>query len=443
MLHCDRIFRAGYCVTQNKDREIIEDAGIALSGHDIMDVGPWKIISAKWTGKEFRDFSHCIVMPGLVNAHCHAAMSVFRGLADDLELMDWLANHIWPVEKKLSPHVVYTGSKLSCAEMARSGTTTFSDMYLYQRQVCEAVDEVGLRGLLSEGVIQSPTLTYDSMDEGWTLIRKLHQDYVAHPRIQTPIMAHAVYTTTPEVLQESYRLAMEFGSKWMIHAAESESETALCLDKYGKRPIEHLDSLGLLGPQTVLFHCVTVSDREIERIAESGTSVVHCPESNMKLGNGCAPVQKLLNAGVCVALGTDGPASNNDLNMFREMASAALMQKGFTGDPKALPAQDVLDMATLNGAKAMGLEKVGRLEPGFKADIIALDVEAPHLMPMYSPVSHIVYAANGMEVCLCMVDGNIVYDHGAYPAFDKHELYAEICRVRQWILSNLKKSMKN
>ena len=181
MLHCDRLIRAGHCLTQNDRRDVIEDAGLVISGHDIMDVGPWKNISTKWIGREFRDLGHCIVMPGLINAHCHASMSVFRGLADDLELMDWLSNHIWPVEKKLTPHVVYTGAKLSCAEMARSGTTTFSDMYLYQRKVCEAVDMVGLRGMLSEGVIQCPTLTYDSMDEGWTLIRRLHQDYSAHP----------------------------------------------------------------------------------------------------------------------------------------------------------------------------------------------------------------------------------------------------------------------
>lgn len=439
MLHCERLIRAGYCVTQNTERDVLENAGIAISGQNIMDVGPWETVSSKWTGNEFRDMRHCIVMPGLVNAHCHASMSVFRGLADDLELMEWLSKHIWPVEKKLTPEIVHAGARLSCAEMARSGTTTFSDMYLYQQKVCEAVDEIGLRGLLSEGVIQSPTLTYDSMEEGWALIRQLQTDYASHPRIQTPIMAHAVYTTDPDMLRESFRLAEEFDCKWMIHAAESQSETALCLDRFGKRPIEHLDALGLLGPRTVLFHCVNLTAKEIFRIAESGTSVVHCPESNMKLGNGCAPVQRLLDAGVCVALGTDGPASNNDLNMFREMASAALLQKGFTGNPRALPAQDVLDMATVNGAKAMGLEKIGTLSSGFKADIIALDMEAPHLMPMYTPVSHIVYAASGMEVALCMVDGRIVYDNRAFPTFDIHRLYEDIHKVRSWILSNLRK----
>ncbi|WP_029895253.1 amidohydrolase [Desulfohalovibrio reitneri] len=437
MQPCDLLITARALLPQDDERSLINQAAVAVTDGLVAGIGRMDEMEAAYAPDKRLDLGRALLLPGLVNAHCHAAMSVFRGLADDLPLMDWLRNNIWPVEKRLSKEMVHLGSLLSCVEMLRRGITCFSDMYLHEHQVTRAADESGIRCLAAEGVIQTPTLTYDSPEEGYRLIRELHAQYARHPRVGTAVMAHAVYTTGPSMLQESYKLAEELDTPWMIHAAESTTETASCVEAHGDRPLPYLDSLGLLTPRATLFHCVDVTEGEIELLADRGVAVVHCPQSNMKLGNGLAPVEAMRRAGVRLALGTDGAASNNDLNLFSEMASAAHAQKALTGDPASMPAQAVLDMATLGGADALGLPGLGRLEEGESADLIALDLDKPNLVPLHNPASQAVYATSGAEVLLTMVEGEALYLDGHMDRVDLDALRREVESARKWVQRQL------
>lgn len=429
---CELLVLADVVVTQDAERRVIRDGAVAVAGDAITAVGPRREIEPAAQAERIIDLGHALLMPGLVNAHGHAAMSLFRGVADDLPLMEWLKGHIWPLEKRLTPRLVHLGGLLSCAEMLATGATSFSDMYLYEHEVAAAAEAAGLRAIVAEGVIRTPTMTYDTMEEGFALIERLHRRYDGHPLVGCAVMAHAVYTTDEPMLRASFELAERLDMRWMIHAAESASETALCLERFGKRPIPYLDSLDLLGPRSTLFHCVDLTPDEIALLKERGAVVVHCPRSNMKLANGFAPVQQLLDAGVPVGLGTDGPASNNDLSMFREMGACARMHKAFQNDPAILPAQAVLDTATLGGAAALGLPHVGRLQAGARADMTALDLMSPNLMPLHDPVSQAVYAATGGEVRLTMVNGRVLYMDGQHLTLNLPDLLAEAREMVAW-----------
>jgi len=429
---CELLVLADVIVTQDDQRRVIRDGAVAVAGDTITAVGPRREIEAATQAEKIIDLGHALLMPGLVNAHGHAAMSLFRGVADDLPLMDWLQHHIWPLEKRLTPRLVHLGGLIACAEMLASGTTCFSDMYLFEHEVAAAAEAAGIRAMVSEGVIRTPTMTYSTLEEGFELIERLHRRYDGHPLVGCSIMAHAAYTTDSDALKRSFELAERLDLRWMIHAAESASETAICLEKFGQRPLAYLDALGLLGPRTTLFHCVDLTPDEIALLGERGPSVVHCPRSNMKLANGLAPVQLLLDAGVNVALGTDGPASNNDLSMFREMGVCARVQKAHRNDPAVLPAQVALDMATRNGAAALGLPEIGRLQPGARADMTALDLASPNLIPLHDPVSQAVYAATGGEVRLTMVNGRVLYMDGQHLALDLPDLLAEAREIVGW-----------
>lgn len=438
MKNCDHLVKADCVFTQDDHRRVFSPGAVAVDRGLIAAVGPRDEIAAGHDAREVIDMGRSLVMPGLVNSHTHASMTAFRGLADDLTLMDWLSEHIWPVERELTPEMVHAGALLACAEMIRTGTTCFSDMYLREHEVARAVEASGMRAVLSEGVIQFPTLTYATMEQGWELIRGFVEHYRDHPRISGAIMAHAVYSGSSEMLVQSYELAGEYGLRWMIHAAESPQETAMCLQAQGLRPVAYLDSLGLLGPSSTLFHLVDVDQDEIGLLARRGVAGVHCPESNMKLANGFAPVTRLLEAGVVCGLGTDGAASNNDLNMFTEMASAALLQKVHLGDATVLDAQTTLDMATRHGATCLGLDDVGCLAPGRRADLVALDLTSPNLMPMFSPASHLVYAATGLENRLTMVEGRILYRDGSFETIDHAALVEEADAMRRFVLERIK-----
>lgn len=430
---CDMLVQADIIVTQDADRRVIEDGAIAIDGGIIREVGPRAELAARWQAAQTKNLGRRLVLPGLINAHTHASMTVFRGVADDLPLMTWLTEHIWPVEKALTGEIIRFGALLACAEMIRTGTTCFCDMYLIEEQVARAVDEAGLRAVLGEGIFAFPSPAYAKTEDAWPLIEDMHARYKGHARIRTAIMPHAVYTTTPEILRRSWELAQAHGCVWKTHLAESSTETRTSLEQFDRRPLEYLESLGISGPRCVFAHCVDLTAEEMARMAEAGMHVAHCPQSNMKLTSGIARVEDLRKAGVNVCLGTDGAASNNDLNMFQEMNSAALLQKVHAMDPTALGAQAVLDMATVNGARALAWDELGSLAAGKAADLVALDLSQPNLMPLYNPVSHLAYAASGHEVCLTMVGGKVLYEDGRYTTLDMDGLAREAARVARWV----------
>lgn len=436
---CDLLVRADVAVTQDDARRVILKAGVAVTDGIVVGVGDYTDLRAQYEPSTHLDLSGSMLMPGLVNGHTHLPMTLFRGFADDLPLMEWLEDHIWPVELQLTDKLLAIGANLGCAELVRTGCTSFLNSYMHEHITGEIISQTGLRAVLGEGFFSFPSPLFSTAKDCWQAIRKLNQQYADHPRIRTAVTPHAVFTVTPDELVASFELATELNIPWQIHLAESPTETAICLDKYGKRPIGLLHAHGLLTDRTTLHHCVDITDKEIAILAETGVNVVHNPASNLKLCSGISPVQKLLDAGVTVGLGTDGASSNNQLNMFRDMAIAALIGKVRHEDASAVNAQSALDMATRGSAKCLGWPELGRIEVGCPADIIALDLSSPNLMPAYNYISHAVYAATGMEVCMTMVAGKILYLYGDFKTMDMKAMQAKALRASKWILSRAKK----
>lgn len=380
-----------------------------------------------------------MLMPGLVNGHTHLPMTLFRGFADDLPLMEWLEDHIWPVEFQLTDAMLEVGARVGCAEFIRTGCTAFLNGYFHEWITGDVAASCGLRAVLGEGFFNFPSPHFPTAEDCWNVVRDLKARYDDSSLIRTALTPHAIFTVSPDILAESYALAVEMDIPWQTHAAESAVETAVCLEKYGKRPLAVLADEGLLSERTVLHHCVDVTDDEIALLADCNVNVVHNPVSNQKLCSGFAKVQKLLDAGVTVGLGTDGASSNNQLNLFHEMGLAAVTGKVVHGDASALNAQSVLDMATRGSAQCLGWPKLGRIEAGCPADMIALDLASPNLMPVYNHVSHIVYAATGMEVCMTMVAGKILYLYGDFRTMDVKALRDEALAASRWVKSKAKK----
>ncbi len=350
-----------------------------------------------------------VLMPGIVNTHTHLSMNLLRGLADDLPLDTWLNDHIWPVEANLNGDYCYAGALLACVEMIKSGTTTFNDMYFFMDDVARAVDETGLRGMLSHGMIDlgDEEKRKAEFKETKRIIEKCHD--TADGRIKVAFGPHAPYTCSEELLREVRKETDKRGLKIHMHVSETEFEVQQVTEAHGARPFEYLNEIGFLGDDVIAAHAVWLSDKEIEIIKDKGVSLSHNPASNMKLASGISPVSKLIETGVNVSLGTDGAASNNNLDMIEEMKLAALLQKVNTGDSTVLPAEKVFQMATIGGANALGLQdEIGTIEVGKKADLILLDRKAPHLTPFRHPMSHLVYAANGSDVDTTICNGEIL-----------------------------------
>lgn len=432
VIACDTLIRAGVLVTQDAERTVIEDAALAVADGLVAACGAWADVAPACEAAHLLDLSERLVLPGLVNTHTHAAMTAFRGLADDLPLMTWLTEHIWPVEGRLTPEVVFDGTLLACAEMLASGTTCFVDQYLFMPHAAEACERMGIRGVLGSGVLSFATRAYDTPDEAFRHIEAFTADVDGSRLVRTAVVPHAAYTTTPEVMRESFALAESLDILWSTHAAENAEETALCLKKFGKRPLPYLQELGVLTPRALLAHVVDATDDELAMLAATGAHVAHNPRSNMKLANGVAPAEAYRRHGIGFGLGTDGAGSNNSLNMFKEMSATALTQKAHTGDATAMPAQAVLDAATRHGAHSAGWPELGRLAPGAPADLTALDLTHPGLAPLYNPVSQAVYAATGGEVRLTMVNGRVVYEDGRLTGADPRELAACAARLAAW-----------
>lgn len=371
-----------------------------------------------------------LAMPGLVNSHTHCAMTLLRSYADDMHLEKWLYEYIFPAEDKLDDDAIYWGSMLGIAEMIKSGTTTFADMYFFIEETVQAVLETGIRANLSrgcnnfsdEGNIGGPKL-----QENIEMFKKY--DNKGDGRINIFIAPHAVYTCTPKYLKECYEVAKDLGTGIHIHLSETKTEVQNCLEKYGSTPIEHCYNLGILDSKGIGAHCVHPTDREIEIIKETGMNVVHNPGSNLKLASGIAPVPKFMEKGINVCLGTDGACSNNNLNMFEEMNLASLINKGINHDATLVNAYDALQMATINGAKALGLDKVGKIEAGYKADIILLDINKPHFYPKHNIISNLVYSAQGSDVDTVIVNGKILLEKGEFKTIDFEMIKFNVDRI--------------
>lgn len=431
---CDALYTADYVVTQNDARDIIEKGAVAVSGNRILSVGHTDMLSILYPDARRVDMGNSVILPGLINGHTHISMSLLRGYSDDKALMDWLTQDIFPQEAKLTPELVEMGATFSLAEMIRSGTTSFYDMYMLQGSVFRAADKLGMRAVMGESVTQYfPSISCKNLDAYDDLVRELSNTWMNHPRLRLAVLPHAPYTTNPDLLQHLYALAEENGALFGMHLAETRNETETILNTYGKRPIPYCADLGILSPISTFFHVVEADETDMELLAANQCAVVHNPGSNMKLASGVAPINAMHSRGINVGLGTDGPASNNAQNMLREMYLASLLQKVHTLDPMACPAQQALDMATRGGSAALHDPWIGTLEPGMRADFIALDLSTPNMQPVHNIVSNIVYAATGAENRLTVVDGQELYRDGRFLTCDYDNLLSEIQQAKQWV----------
>lgn len=417
------------CILVPVDPELPQDgplfyAGeIAVDGAEIVHVGPPGTTAADFKPDRVIDGAGQVALPGLINAHTHAAMTLFRGYADDLPLMEWLNNRIWPLEAKLTPEDIYWGTKLAILEMLKAGVTAFADMYFAVDRVAEAVCESGIRASLARGLIGGEK-GEAALAEAETLLAQWRGR--GEGRLTFMFGPHAPYTCPPEYLGRVAEKAKEYGVGLHIHLAETQAEVEDIKRRYGKRPVELVHEVGLFEVPVLAAHCVHLEPQEIEILREKGVAVAHNPESNMKLASGIAPVPEMLAKGVTVALGTDGAASNNNLELFGEMRSAALLHKVAKMDPTALNAYQVLQMATVNGAQALGLDRVGSLKAGYKADLILVNFHQPHLHPHHDIIAHLVYAAQPGDVSLVMVDGEVLVENGRVLTMDEEEVYAKV-----------------
>ena len=425
----DILVTNGIVVTMDSENRIISSGAVAISGDRIADIGPMAQF-VDCHAKKIIDAKGGVIMPGLVNTHTHASMTCFRGLADDMELMTWLNDHIFPAEASLDYQKVHAGALLACAEMILSGTTCFADMYLFEDAVAEAAKAAGVRAVVGEVLYDFPSPCYGPIEQGFRYTENLIQKWKHDPLITVAVEPHSPYLCAPDLLIRAARLSESHNIPLIIHVAETRSEMATIQDRYGKSPIAHLASIGVLSPRLLACHCVMVTEPDIELIAAFDVKVSHNPESNMKLASGIAPVPRLQNAGVCVGLGTDGCTSNNNMDMFSEMDAAAKIHKVNCMDPTVMSAPTVLKMATIDAARTLGLDAVtGSLETGKKADVIVLDTSKPHLTPMYNVYSHLVYAAGGHDVTTSVINGRIVMENRQLLTLDVEKIMADVHQI--------------
>jgi 5-methylthioadenosine/S-adenosylhomocysteine deaminase len=419
----DILITGGTILTIDERDAIVAGGALAIEGDNIVALGSREEILAAYRGHETIDSPDSIIMPGLVNGHTHAAMTCFRGIADDRELMDWLSNYIFPAEaRNMDPELAYWGSLLACAEMIKSGTTTFSDMYIFEEETAHAAKQAGMRCLLGEVLFDFPSPNFKTPADGLAYTEKLIQKWADDPLINIMVEPHALYTCSPDLLKAAKALADRYGVPLAMHILENRAEVKQLEEKYGKRATRFLEEIGLLDERFIAFHCVMMDEEDMRRFADYRCKVVHNPESNMKLASGTAPIPAMLRHGIIVGLGTDGCASNNNLDMFQEMDTAAKLGKQALLDPTVMPAQTVLRMATCNGAKVLGLDRhVGTLAVGKKADLCIIGMNKPHLTPLYDEYSHLVYSVGGADVDTVLINGKVVMKDRRLLTIDEEE----------------------
>ena len=400
----------GTVVTVDGTGRVIRNGAVAVDGTDIIAVGAADAVRQQFRSTTTIDAAGQIVMPGLINTHTHAAMALFRGLADDLALMEWLTKYIFPAEAKMvSPEFVAAGTRLAAIEMIQSGTTTFADMYYFEDEVAKATKAAGLRGVLGQTVIQFPVADAKTPADALARAERFITAYKGDPLITPAVAPHALYTLDGPTLGAARDLSRRYGVPTLIHVAETRDEVQAAQERAQRSPVAYLDSLGFLGPGVLAAHGIWVSDADIALLKSRGVGVSHNPESNMKLASGTAPVPAYLKADVALGLGTDGAASNNDLDMFEAMRMASLLHKLQANDPRAVSAATALRMATMGGARALGMERqIGSIEPGKRADLVLVSTASARFTPMYDPVSHLVYVARGDDVQTTIVNGKVL-----------------------------------
>lgn len=427
----DTLLEARWIIPVEPAGEVLRDHAIAIDKGLIQAILPVAEAHSRFSPSERIVLGNHALIPGLVNLHIHAAMSLMRGMADDLPLMEWLHNHIWPAEARhVDAAFVFDGTRLACAEMLRGGITCFNDMYFFPEASVQAVLASGMRAAVGMIIIDFPTAYASDADDYLAKGLALRDEYSHHPLLSFCFAPHAPYTVSDKVFANVLTYAEQLDLPVHIHLHETDDEIASSLKTTGVRPIERLYKLGLLGPNLIAVHMVHLSSDEIELMAQQGCSVAHCPSSNLKLASGLAPVASLLDKGINVGLGTDGAASNNRLDMFEEMRFAALLAKGQSGRADTLPAWQALQMATLNGARALGLGALtGSLIAGKAADITAVDFSSLELAPCYDPVSHLVYTAGREHVSHVWVNGKMLLNDGELTTLNEQEL---LLRAQFW-----------
>ncbi|MBU4486570.1 MAG: amidohydrolase [Candidatus Delongbacteria bacterium] len=421
-MEVDTLIKNALILTMNKNNDDILNGFIGIKGDSIVYAGQ---IDPKVKYKTSINARGNIVMPGLINAHTHSPMSIYRGLADDIALFDWLNNHIWPVEKKfVTEENIGLASELSIAEMIKSGTTTFNDMYFYSNITGKKAKEIGMRAVLGEAIIDIPKSVYKISEHYWINTAEKADN---NGLIRTSIVPHSPYSCSEEILKNIKAVSKKHKVLIHTHISETKNEVEQIKNKFGMTPVEYLDSLNFLDKNTIAVHCVVLSDKDIEILSKRNVKIVHCPQSNLKLASGIARIKDMKKAGLTIALGTDGPASNNSLDMFAEMKIAAILHKGINNDPTAMSAKEVVKMATVNGAVSLGLENItGSIEVGKKADLIIVDTNSLHLTPMYDPYSHLVYSAIGSDVDTVIINGKILLRNKKLLSINEEELKRKV-----------------
>jgi 5-methylthioadenosine/S-adenosylhomocysteine deaminase len=440
VIEVDHLISGGRILVMDEKDTVIQNGTIAVKGEYIIAVGEKETIENQYVSREILNAAGFLVMPGLINCHTHAPMTFFRGLADDLELMDWLHNYIFPAEAAfVNREFSYMGSLLACAEMIKSGTTTFCDMYIFEDEVARAAKKAGMRCRIGEVLFDFPSPNAKTPAEGIKYTETLIATWADDPLIHIAVEPHSLYTCSESLLKDAKHLADEYGIPLAFHYLETKTEREqLCKDKGVDTPTSFLKKMDCLNERLIAFHCVWMEDDDMRMFSDHGCKIVHNPESNMKLASGVAPVPQMLAAGVTVGLGTDGCASNNNLDMFQEMDTAAKLHKVVHYDPTVMDARTVVRMATCDGAKALCFDKIiGSLTPGKKADIILIDLNRPHLTPLYNEYSHIVYAVNGTDVDTVFINGNVVMKNRTLLTIDESEIIDMVRETSQKIKSGM------
>lgn len=439
------VITGGTVVTVDRAKRVLAPGAVAVDGRDIVAVDTAEAIRARFTAATVIDASASVVMPGLINTHTHAPMVLYRGLADDLALMEWLGRYIFPAEAAtVTPEFVRAGTRLAALEMIQSGTTTYADMYYFEEEIARVTRDAGLRGVLGQTIIQFPVPDAKTPADALVRAEAFLKEFRADELIVPAVAPHAMYTLDAKTLLACRDLGRRYEAPVIIHLAETHDEVNISREKYHATPVDYLESIGFWGPRMLAAHGVWVTDAEIPVLKRHNVGLSHNPESNMKLASGTAPVPKYLNAGLAVGLGTDGAASNNDLDMFEAMRQAAFLHKLQSGDPRVIGAATAVEMATIGGARALGLdERLGSIEPGKRADLIVVSMSAARQTPLYDPISHLVYTTRGGDVRTTIVNGRILMRDGQVLTLDETAVLAEARRMAERVRAAVRKAGEN
>lgn len=431
MRQADYIIHGNHVLTMNDDMEIIDDGAIAIKDDKIIALGLKQNILQNYSATKIIDKTNHVILPGLINTHTHSPMVYLRGIADDLPLHEWLEKHIWPTEKKwLSPSFVYEATKLACLEMIMGGTTAFAELYFFCNDLAKATKEMGMRSTIASPILDFPCAAAQTSDECFNIAEDFIKNWQGDALITPAIGPHAPYSCGPTTLKRTQTLAEKYSLLIFTHLAETKWEVNEILTKYGTTPTRHLDAIGFLDSRILAAHCVWLDDEEIAILAKKNIYVSHCIDSNLKIASGFAPIAKMLQTNVNVSFGTDGAASNNDLDLLQEVATAAKIHKALANDPTVLDAKTALRMATRGGARAVNMsQQIGCLAPGFFADIIAINLEQPHMLPCYDIYSQIVYATKSNDVSTVMINGKLLMDDRKLLFCDKEAI---LTQAKEW-----------